>query len=176
MANYFMPIVTLHLKDENDLRQALDNPEWMTWKHPGSWQVRSDSIIGIIDEIEAEGKYPYNTDVQRRVETRLGIPRQDDNGSPLSRLVYNAQGFRRSDRRIHAGFEPCTQDVIDRAGEGGQIQLEGETLLGGTGYATYNVRNIQGKLYAMLPKKRKYALAIQGQPVKITKYAPSTGV
>lgn len=174
MSDYFKTVVSLHLHDADDLRNALDNPEWMNWTHPRSWQVRSEFIIGIIREIVSEGQYPYNSTVQRRVESRLGIPEQGDNGTALSRLVYNTQGFRHSDDRIAAGYEPATQEVIERAGEGGEIQLEGESLIGKIAYATFKVRSIGGNLYAMQPRKRKYALAPNGQPVKIIKHGKPT--
>lgn len=167
MSDYFMPTPSLHLKDENDLRAALDNPEYMDWPYPRKWHVRSDFIIGIIDEIAMEGKYPYNIDVQRRTEARLEIGQQNDNQSPLSVLVYNAQKFRHSDERIKAGYEPLSQELLDRAGEGAQIEVQGETIIGGMCTVLYNVRKIGEKLYAMQPRKRKYALSILGQPAKI---------
>ncbi|HXJ59423.1 MAG TPA: hypothetical protein VNU68_22495, partial [Verrucomicrobiae bacterium] len=85
----------------------------------------------------------------------------DESGSALGILVYNAQGFRRSDKNIARGLSPFDQSMIDEAGDGGKIELDGGTVL--------NVRRIEGKLWALKPRARRYAVAAIGQPAKILK-------
>lgn len=163
----FMPAPSITLPDESALRAALEDTSWMNLTHPGSWLVRSQYLIDLIYEISRR-QFPYNSDVQREAEKRLGIPQQDDNGSPLSRLVYNAQGFRRSDELRAEGFEPLTADLLRRAFDAkSQIELQGENALGLTVRNLLNVREIRGNLYAMKPRAKKYAVSVQGQPARV---------
>lgn len=72
---------TVILRGEVELRDLLANPIWKDGDD--GWKTDSDFIRAVINEIVQGGNYPYNSDVQREVERRLGIPRQDDSGSVL---------------------------------------------------------------------------------------------
>jgi hypothetical protein len=167
----FMPEPSLVLETADDLRAALADTAWMHREYPYSWRVKSVWLIGLIDEIVAadrERDFAYNLDVQRQAEARLGIPPMDENDSPLSRLVYNAQQYRRSDRLRAEGFEPFTDDLVARAWRSTRaIELQGENMLGGTVRARLAVRQIAGKLYAMPPKARKRYFRPSGQPARL---------
>ena len=165
----FMPEPSLTLDTIEDVRAALANPdEWYEMPFPRSWRVKSQWLIGLIDEYAATGKFPYNAEVQRLAEARLGIPRQDDNGSALSRLVYNAQRFRRSDQLRADGYAPLTQAMIEEVfARRAHIELMAESVLGNPAPTLLNVREIDGGRYAMLPRKRKWAVKPDGQPAKI---------
>lgn len=151
------PVLTLETIE--DVRGALANPVWETRDR---FEVKSVWMIGIIDEIVASGKYPYNNDVQRLAEKRLGIPPQPESGSPLSLLVYNAQCYRDSDRKRAAGFVVVTEAMIQSAFDtGSKIECEGGTLL--------TVRQVNGKLYAFKPRKRVWAANPIGYLGKLVK-------
>ncbi len=163
----FTPAPSITLPDESALRAALVDTSWMDLPYPNSWLVRSQYLIDLISEI-SQREYPYNAVVQREAEKRLGIARQNDNNSPLSRLVYSAQGFRRNDELRAEGFEPLTAELLRRAFDAkAQIELQGENALGGTVRNLLNVREIQGNLYAMKPRAKKYAVSVQGQPARV---------
>lgn len=160
----FMPEPSLLLPDKDSLIAALASTEWKSWTHPGPYRVRSNFLISLIDEIENSGKFPYNVDVKILAFERLGIPRLSDKemskeGDPLSTLIYNAQNYRRSDMLRAAGFVPFTNEILENAFKTGRkIECRDGTLL--------TAKQIDGKIYAMQPRKRKYAVSVQGQPVR----------
>lgn len=150
----------LTLETLEDTRNALENPDcW--WKDSGGrYRVKSLWLMAIIDEYAATGKYPYNADVQRIAEERLGYPHGPDAGTPMSALIYNAQCYRHDRNLRAAGFVPANSEVLAEA-FARKVQLE---TPGGT---LYNVRKVDGKLYAMQPRKRKWVMSLQGQPVRL---------
>lgn len=75
--------------------------------------VPSDFIIDVIGDVAKSG-YPYNSTVQREVERRLGIPPQNDNGSPLSGMVYASQGVRHKRARDAQGWLSADDDTVRR--------------------------------------------------------------
>jgi hypothetical protein len=153
----FKPEPVLHLVTMEDTRRALIEPSWYA-DRDSRWNVKSDWIISLIDEIEQAGSYPYNADVQRLAESRLGVDPSPDSGNPLSTLVYNAQCYRRSDQYRAQGFAPLTQAMIDAAGAGANIETQG---------GTYNVREVNGQLHLMKPRARVYRVSVIGQPARI---------
>ena len=171
----FMPEPSLNLATREDVIAALADETLWTRPYPFSWRIKSVWIIGLIDEIVASGKYPYNATVKKLACERLGYPSMSDaeyakEGDNLSRLVYNAQGYRRSDQFIAAGFTPFTPAMLDEAYTiGAKIELAGESLLGGPVLVFLTPKDIDGKLYAMLPRKRTRHLPPMGQPAKIVK-------
>ena len=132
--------------------------------HPFEYCVHSDWIIGLIDEIVSGGAYPYNAEVRRLALTRLGLPIPSEKelaqeGTPLSLLIYNAQGHRR-DRDLRVlGLSPLSQEMIDEAARNNQ-QIE---LIDGT---RCNVRVVDGTNYAFKPRKRNFAVGMNA-PAKI---------
>ncbi len=134
----------------------------------------SDVVVEEIDRIAAGGAFPYNSAVQRAVEARLNLERQNDNGSNLSRVVYTSQDYRDYQRLVKEGFQPFTPELLQQAWASGcQIELCGESIVG-TALRRLNVREIDGKLYAMQPRKRKFHIPPQGQPVRlVTPEAPA---
>jgi hypothetical protein len=177
MSDYFMaPSVTLETAGE--LLEALETPaiveSWESKPYPFSWRVRSEWLVNLIREIEESGQYPYNATVAQLAISRLGLPEMSyaelsKEGTTLSRLVYNAQGFRRSDDLVNAGYSQLDQAMVESAGDGGRIEIAGENLLGGPCSNVFNVRRVNGELYLMKPNARKYRLMITGQPAKIVK-------
>ena len=171
----FMPEPSLTLATREDVIAALADETLWTRPYPFSWRIKSDWIIGLIDEIVATGRYPYNATVKTLACQRLGYPAMSDaeyakEGDNLSRLVYNAQGFRRSDQFIAAGYTPFTPAMLDEAYTiGAKVEVAGETLLGGSAATVLTPKDIDGKLYAMLPRKRTRHLPPMGQPAKIVK-------
>jgi len=147
--------VGMFLDGETELRSALAEPS--AWYGESSmdslrYLVKSNWLIALIDEIVATGKYPYNGDVQRLAEKRLGLERQSDNGSPLSALVYNAQRYRRADMLVAAGYRPLTQEMVDEAFRMGWKVEVGSVIA--------NPRKIGGQIYLMKPHASKRALCI----------------
>ena len=186
----FMPEPSIVLPDMEAVRQVCaanmrDSAAWIVGRT--AWQVKSLWIIGLIDEIIAEKKarakpirennsgiivislfgddaFAYNSEVKKLAEQRLGFPPKPEaeysrEGDTLSLLVYNAQGYRRSDQLRADGFVPLEQSLINSLGVGGKFRDKGGN--------EYTVRDVQGTLYAMQPRKKKYAASPQGQPVKV---------
>jgi hypothetical protein len=154
-------------------------------KVDNSWTVKSVWLMGLIDEIIATtGRdFAYNAEVKKLARERLGLPALSDadnakEGDALSRLIYNAQNYHHSDKLQAQGFVPFTPELLERVREGGQIQPHVTELFkivvngqeSKTESTVYNVRTVNGKLYAMKPRKRNSALAPNGQPVKVIKY------
>lgn len=133
--------------------------------------VKSLPIIEVIAAIEARGDYPYNATVEREARIRLGLPEAGEIGNeqtPIGWLVYRAQGFRRSDLLRADGFEPLTDALVQNAFERkAGIEIAGHNMLGGKVRERFTVRQIGGKVYVMRPRKRKYAVAVVGQPARI---------
>ncbi len=145
---------TITLRGEAELKEFLANPIWKDGDD--GWKTDSDFIRAVIDEIVQNGDYPYNSTVQREVERRLSVPRQDDSGTPLSRLIYTTQTFRHDERLKAQGFQPMTQEVVDEAFRiGAMIELRGDFTR-----QIFNVRKIGGKCYAMKPKARNKVLGV----------------
>lgn len=134
---------------------------------PMSFTVKSPWMVTLVGEV-AESEYPYNSTVQRLAEERLGIERQPDNGSRLSRLVYCAQSYRHSDALRAEGYAPFTSDVVAEAHKTGRkIELWTDHLYGGATTSVLRVKSIGGELYAMPPRSRKRHVAPYGQPARI---------
>ena len=164
----FKPDPVLTLESMEDVRKWLDNPVGWSRVIDGKmdkWRIKSPWIIGLIDEIESSGQYPYNAEVKWLAEERLGIPsgrvkRDSREGTPLSLLVYNAQCYRRSDKLKAMGFVAGDEFILQRAYQSGcKIETCNHTLL--------TVKKINDTLYAMPPRKRKWAVNIAGVPVRL---------
>ena len=160
----FMGDPALTLETMEDVRQWLVNP--ISYNDTRvKWLIKSPWIIGLIGEIEASGKYPYNAEVKWMVEERLGLPcgratNDTREGTPISTLVYNAQNYRRSDAMLAAGFVPGSDDMLVAAFESNRkIETAGGNVL--------TVKEIDGKLYALKPYKRKWAVQIIGVPCRL---------
>jgi hypothetical protein len=170
----FMPEPTLILENKDDLAALLDTkPEAEIRLH--RHRIKSRWLIGLIDEIAASGRYPYNATVNKLACERLGYPPKSEaeysrEGTALSWLIYNAQNFRRSDQFIAAGYTPFTPAMLDEAYTiGAKVEVAAETLLGGSAVIVLTPKDIDGKLYAVLPRKRTQHLPPMGQPAKIIK-------
>jgi hypothetical protein len=162
--------VSVFLHGIEGVQWAIDPNNVVVWKkpahpHPFEYCVHSDWIIAIIDEIMAGNNkgFAYNVDVHILARERLGLPKLSDaeaakEGTPLSLLIYNAQGFRRDRDLRAAGFVPLTQEMIDGATAKQQIEVVDGTRC--------NVRMVSGIKYAFKPRKRNSALALN-QPAKV---------
>ena len=165
--SYFMPEPSLTLPDAESLLDAIRNPDWMKLPHPGKWNVRSDWLVSLLNEMQpSPGGTVYNSEAQSEAEMRLGIESRPDNGDPLATLIYNAQKFRRSDQLIADGYEPLTAEMIERAGVGGKIAL--------LGCEPFNVRETHGAIRLMKPRARNFQVLAQGQPARIVSYGKRT--
>lgn len=183
------PTLVLHTK-EDTLYALAHTSDWLTTPsgagNPDSWTVKSVWLIELIDRIIAEtGKdIAYNAEIKALAHKELyGVEltheqAAKEGGDALSRLIYNAQNYRRSDMLEAAGFVPCTQALIEQAGVGGQLQRPTSSLftiiVNGVKVDdtpdTYTVRDHKGTLHAFKPRKRNSCLSTNGQPVKIVKY------
>jgi hypothetical protein len=176
MESMFVEAPVLVLEDQDAVALALAQREGDVCNvHK---PVKSLWICDLIREIEADGKYPYNQTVYYLAENKLGLPRTNYNApgkrETLSWLVYYAQGYRREDDLRKLGYQPLTQALIDEAYSlGKKIEIHlGEPFIVITGHEPemtriYNVRQVGGKFYAMIPGARTHALCISGQPAKL---------
>lgn len=161
---WFMLEPSIILETIDDVREALNDTSWMTKPHPFRWMVKCVWIIGLIDEIVAAGKYPYNAEVHRLARERLSLPSLSDaenakEGTPLSGLIYNAQQFRDSDNLRNKGFAPLSRAMLETAfSQKRRILLADGTVC--------SVRDVKGVPYAFKPRQRAHAIQI-GAPAKL---------
>jgi hypothetical protein len=168
----FQPEPLITLLTMEDVHKALSKSKDAPFGLRGldRYKIKSRWLIELIDEIVSTGSYPYNATVKRLAESRLGFPPKRDSehsneNDTLSLLIYNAQSYRRSDRLRTQGFEPFTEEVLERAFSLGRLlELESDVR---QEVPPFKVRRIGGKLYAMRPKKRKYYLRPEGQPIRL---------
>lgn len=150
MPNCFFPLPTKVLFTKEEVQEALQQSLQLNIEM--DWETYSCWIASIPGE--------YKTQVMREVECQLGISQQPDDGSFLSKLVYNTMRMRPYVTLAAEGYIPLTEEVIaDTFAKGQKLKTESGVIL--------SVRNIDGKLFAMKPRKRKYAVIPFGQPVKI---------
>ena|SRR5436190_6982689 len=139
--------------------------------------VKCLPVIEALDAIVARGQYPYNYEAEMEAMKRMGLPmgewgthkhRMADRQTALGWLVYRAQAFRRSDILRAEGYAPLTDAMVAEAfARKAKIEVSGENMLGGKAQATFNVREIGGRVYVMRPFMRKHAVAVVGQPARI---------
>ncbi len=184
-----MPPPIISLPTMSEVMAALVDTGW--WTNGNTrYRVRSQWLIGLIEEVMAREKreFAYNAEVKALASERLGTTLTHKQaameGDALSALVYNAQGYRRSELLVAEGFVPLTDQLLEEVGEGGQIAARVENLFtivingekaGKPEPEVYIVRRVGGKLYAMKPRKRKYALGVHGQPVRVVRPEGPTG-
>ena len=155
--------MTVYLPDEAALRTTLQG----SLARDDRWTTYSRFIGDIINEIAAK-KFPYNVEVQREVEQRLGIERQPDNQSTLSILVYNAQGYSRDERRRAEGWSELTETMIESAlNEGRKIEVLMASILGDTAKVLTPRRGKDGKGRLFKPRCRASYLRVSGQPARL---------
>ena len=105
----------LVLETMEDVRSAMQGDRKSLGPDP--YDIKSVWVISLIDEIAAEGKYPYNATIKKLAEQRLGLPPKSEaeyakEGDVLSLMVYNAQKYRRHDKIVAAGFIPFTEALL----------------------------------------------------------------
>lgn len=179
--SYFKPAPQLNLDTTQeliDLLRAGTYPDGVD-----TFSIRSTYIVEAIkDVMKRENRdMAYNTEVVALVRERLvleGLPKETvaDEGSMLSRLVYNAQCYRRSEENVAEGYEPFTEELVQRAFEQGKkidvksdlgiaIIVNGEPYVAPKSYLT--VRKIADKLYSFRPRMRNKYVIPDGRPAKL---------
>lgn len=171
---YFKDEPVKVLDSMEDVRQALSEPHNKLFGFSGleCYRIKSLWLISVIDEIAASGQYPYNATVKKLAEEKLGLPPKTEveysrEGDTLSLLIYNAQGYRHSDRLKTDGYHPFTRELLLKAFETGQqIEIFSDGIMGSS-VRTLTPKQFNGGTYAMLPRSRtKYIMPI-GQPARI---------
>ncbi len=166
--SHFEPEPSLLLPDKQTTLDALNNPEWMEWKYPLGWHVKSQWLCDQLNHYETTIGYPYNSAVQRWIEKNESIGPFDENGSPLSRLIYIAQKYLHSDRLRADGWVSGSPAILTEALQLKKpIEILKDSIFGGEHITKLTVREVKGELYPFAPKKRKYAVSIGGEPVRI---------
>lgn len=138
------------------------------------WAVCSIPLCDFMDEMEKDG-YVYNTQAQRAFEKAHGLEEKPENGSEMSRLVYNAQAYRRARKMELEGWEPCTREMLSEALRlKKRVQVRGEGMLGNEVQESFAVRiwNGNGLPCAFRDKKRN-PFGVVGMPCKLVAEAPS---
>jgi hypothetical protein len=181
--SYFKPAPQLNLETTQeliDLLRAGTYPDGVD-----TFSIRSTYIVEAIkDVMKRENRdMAYNTEVVALVRERLAefisdLPKEviADEGSMLSRLVYNAQCYRRSEEYVAGGYEPFTDELVQMAFEQGKkidvlsdtgitIIVNGEPYVAPKSYLT--VRKIADKLYSFRPRMRNKYVIPDGRPAKL---------
>jgi len=147
------------------------------------FSIRSTYIVEAIKDVMQREKRDMacNTEVTALVRKRLGLeslPKEisADEGSMLSRLVYNAQCYRRSEEYVAEGYEPFTEELVEKAFQlGKKIDLRSESfitiIVNGVKQvpqkSLLTVRMIEGKLYSFRPRKRNKYVIADGRPARL---------
>ena len=181
--SYFKSAPQLNLDTTQELIDLL-----RSGKYPegvDTFAIRSTYIVEAIgDVMKRENRgHAYNTEVVALVRERLAefvsdLPKEviADEGSMLSRLVYNAQCYRHSEEYVREGYEPFTDELVQRAFEQGKkidvladigiaIIVNGEPYVAPKSYLT--VRQIADKLYSFRPRMRRKYVIPDGRPAKL---------
>ena len=171
----------LNLETAQELIEFLKQGEYP--KGIDSFGIRSAYIVeAIYDVMKRENRdMAYNTEVTALVRERLSLdslPKRisGDEGSMLSRLVYNAQCYRHSEENVAEGYEPFTEELVARAFEQGKkidvkstssikIVVNGSLCIPEKTYLT--VREIDNRLYAFRPRKRTQYVVPDGRPARL---------
>ena len=94
------------------------------------WAICSLYLCDYMDALEKEG-FVYNAFALRRFEKDHGLEPGDENGSPLSILIYNCQGYRSARRKEIEGWETVTPELLAEAlRTGSRLEVEGEGAFG----------------------------------------------
>jgi len=157
-----------HILSDSETLSMVDPEKGAAFlKNPDRYRTKSPMLCAFMDELEKDG-FVYNAAALRAFEKAHGLPPSGENGSALSTLVYTSQTYRRHDQLVRGGWTAGSQEMLKQAHEQGMgIVVIGENMLGGTTCGVLKVREIEGKFYAMRPKKRKFAVNIAGKPCKI---------
>ena|SRR3990167_4496573 len=111
----FYPPPELVLEDLDSLLAFLENPP----ENVSRWRVKAILICNLIEKIFSEKgtRFEYNDSIRERARTEFGFSHLLDDA--LGILVYNAQAYVEHDYLVREGYEPFTQELIERAGEQG---------------------------------------------------------
>ena len=169
MNREFMPEPSLLLPDKAATVHAMAHPEeWMKKPYPFGWMVKSVWLCEQMNEYERTVGYVYNVAVMRWIEQREGWEPSDENGSPLSQLIYNNQGFRWTDKLIADGWQEGHETMLVQAfRERKKIEVMSDNLMGGKVSTVCSVVQLGDRYYARPPRKRKYHILIDGKPVRL---------
>ena len=179
--SYFRPAPKLNLETTQELLDLLHSgkyPEGFTTAD--TFAIRSTYIVETIKEV-MKRDIAYDTEVTALVRERLGLetlPKEisANEGSMLSRLVYNAQCYRRSEEYTAEGYEPFTEELVKKAFRlGKKIDLRSESfitvIVDGVKQipekSFLTVRMIEGKLYSFRPRNRNKYVVADGRPVRL---------
>ena len=183
--SYFRPAPKLNLETTQELLDLLHSGKYPDgFTTADTFDIRSTYIVEAIkDVMKRENRdMAYNTEVAALVRERLGLETlpdeiSADEGSMLSRLVYNAQCYRRSEEYVAEGYEPFTEELVEKAfALGKKIDVRSESfitiIVNGVKQAEQKslltVRKIEGKLYSFRPKKRNQYVVADGRPARLT--------
>jgi len=150
----------------------LSSPEMVAlFTGPDRYCIKSPMLCAFMDELEETG-YVYNARAQvefEKVHSLYPSPLDGEPGyRPLATLVYNCQGYRRHDQLVRDGWRVGTEEMLREAFNTKRgIMIIGESMLGNPAQEVFKVREINGKLYALRPNARKFAMKIIGHPCKI---------
>lgn len=152
MSSQIMPPAKIVLETAEDLVYALANPE--IWQGKTKFQTRSNWLVALVAEITDASGFAYNDDIEREARRRLGLPMLPDREigyNDLSTLVYNAQGYRRSDIFEAEGCKTFTPELLEQAHrEGKRVLINGKPC---------KPKQVSGRWYAFKPRARTRAYA-----------------
>lgn len=119
------------------------------------YRIKSTWLCDELNRKEAAEGFQYNAQFQRYIEEAEGIGPFGENGTTLSVLIYNAQGYRRSDSLKAEGFSYLTADLIDKAiQQGAKVEVKSDGIFGSSRTVCRPMVAHDGRRVAMLPRKR----------------------
>lgn len=133
--------------------------------YPDAYLIRSEYIVSTIERMKGARGFVYNADAKKELARDLfGQELSDEDagteGDLLSLLIYNAQGFHRSDLLQKSGYEPATETFLAAA-------FDNKRMIETPDGKQWKPRYVEGKLYAMYPRSRTKCLSMSGQPVRL---------
>lgn len=166
--SYILPAPKILLQTREETIAAIEKPNWM--KTRDSFQIKSGWLCQELNEYEKTIGFPYNATFQKWIETKEGIGPFNENSSPLSILIYNAQRYRESDRLTAEGWVPPTPEVVLKAIQEKQmVEVWVEGFLASSAKLCKVIEGPNRRYYAIPKGKRSRGYLLHNQPIRFPK-------
>lgn len=160
------PEILFQTKEET--LAAIQNPTWMGWI--SRFKTKSVWLCQELNEYERTIGFPYNAEFQKWIEKKEGIGPFNENASPLSTLIYNAQQYRKSDRLVSEGWQSPTREIIEEAMRSNRmVEVLVDGFLSSSAKLCKIIRGANNTHYAIPKGKRTRGYMLNDQPVRLQK-------
>ncbi|MFY9269006.1 MAG: hypothetical protein WAO55_04570 [Candidatus Manganitrophaceae bacterium] len=166
--SHILPVPRITFRTKEETIAAIQKPDWMA--SGDSFQAKSVWLCEELNDYEKTIGFPYNSTFQRWIEKKEGIGPFNENSSPLSCLIYNAQRYRESDRLIAEGWFAPTAETIEKAIQSNQmVEVWIEGFLASSAHLC-KIRKGSNNMHYAIPKgRRTRGYVLHNQPIRFPK-------